>query len=310
MASAVRSTPVRRVVAVVLLLALAAWAAVSMAGDSAQQAQAKPLLQMGVAHTGEYFPPTGEDPIIFLVLGDSTERTVEESNISDSIHLIGYNPELNRASILGFPRDLWVPIPGHGTNKINAATEYGGHKLMIQTVEDLTGLDIDYYASTGFGTFRNIISGLGGVVVKVPYPINDSHTGLNVNKGKEDMNGKEALDFARSRYGVPNGDFSRSENQGIILMGLLDKLRKQFRSNPGTVLDWISVGLQNAENDIPIEDLTTMGFAAAQVPANGVNNQIVPGYVDNVGAVSIVRMSPSATKLFKDMAKDGVIGKK
>jgi polyisoprenyl-teichoic acid--peptidoglycan teichoic acid transferase len=305
-----RFVPARRPVAALILLALIAWAALGVARDTQQQAKAAPLLQLGVAHPGESFPTTGTNPIIFLVLGDSTAREVEQSNLSDSIHLIGYNPELNRASILGFPRDLWVPIPGYGTDKINAATEYGGHKLMIQTIEDLTGLHIDYYASTGFGTFRNIISGLNGVVVKVPYPINDSHTGLNVDAGKEEMNGKEALDFARSRYGVPNGDFSRSENQGIILMGLLDKLRKQFKSNPSSVLDWIGVGVQNAENDIPFEELTTMGFAAASVPPKNVNNQIVPGYVDNVNGISIVRMSSSANKLFKDMAKDGVIGKK
>lgn len=307
-----RISPIRRPAAWVALLALVAWAAVSMASDqsNAPAQAAEPLLQMGKAHPGEYFPATGTDPIIFLVLGDSTAREVEQSDLSDSIHLIGYNPELNRASILGFPRDLWVNIPGHGTDKINAATEYGGHQLMIKTIEELTGLHIDYYASTGFGTFRNIISGLGGVIVKVPYAIDDSHTGLNVNKGKEDMNGKEALDFARSRYGVPNGDFSRSENQGIILTGLLDKLRRQFKSNPGAVLNWIGIGVQNAENDIPFEDLTTLGFAAARVPAKNVNNQIVPGFVDNVNNISIVRMSDSANKLFKDMAKDGVIGKK
>ena len=135
-------------------------------------------------------------------------------------------------------------------------------------------------------------------------------SGLNVNKGKEDMNGKEALDFARSRYGVPNGDFSRSENQGIILVGLLDKLRKQFKSNPGTVLDWMGVGLQNTENDIPLEDLTTMGFAAAKVPAKNVNNQVAPGTTAMVGQVSIVRLTSEAYKMFKDMAKDGLIGKK
>ena len=301
----------RRATALVVLLALGAWAGISMSSDrQAAPAKAAPLLQLGVAHPGEYFPPTGEDPIVFLVLGDSTERTVEESNISDSIHLVGYNPTMNRATILGIPRDLWVPIPGHGTSKINAATEFGGHKLMVQTVEDVTGIEIDYYASTGFGTFRNIISGLGGVVVKVPYAINDSHTGLNLKKGKEDMNGKEALDFARSRYGVPNGDFSRSENQGIILMGLQDKLRKQFKSNPSAVLNWIGIGLQNTENDIPLEDLMAMAFAAAQVQPKNINNLIVPGTVGNAGGQSIVNLAPTANKLFKDMAKDGVIGKK
>src|SRR5512137_268539 len=98
-----RGVSARRPVAALVLLALVAWAALGVARDTQQQAKAAPLLQLGVAHPGESLPTTGTNPIIFLVLGDSTAREVEQSNISDSIHLIGYNPELNRASILGFP---------------------------------------------------------------------------------------------------------------------------------------------------------------------------------------------------------------
>lgn len=302
----------RRLIAAVAVAALLAWAAVSVAGDSqaSHPAQARPLLELSVAHAGEHYPPVGTKPIIILALGDSTGRTTEESHISDSIHLIGFNPELNRATILGFPRDLWVPIPGHGTTKINAATEYGGPNLMIKTIEDLTGIHIDYYAEVGFSTFRSVISGLGGVIVKVPYPINDSHTRLNVGKGKEDMNGKEALQFARSRYGVPNGDFSRTENQGIIFLGLLSKLHKEFTKNQSVVLDWIGTGLSNTDVNIPLDQLMALSFAAGQIPLKNVNNEVVPGTIGNVGGISVVNVAPGAAKVFKDMAKDGLVGKK
>jgi LCP family protein required for cell wall assembly len=300
----------RRLAAAAAVVSLTAWAAISVTSDIATtQASAGPLLQLAPAHPGEHVPAVdGTDPVFFLVLGNSTARTVEESNISDSIHIVGYNPEQNEASILGIPRDLWVPIPGHGTTKINAATEYGGSKLMVQTVEDLTGIPIDYVASTGFTTFRTIISDLNGVVVKVPYAINDSHTGLNVNAGKEDMNGKEALDFARSRYGVPNGDFSRSENQGIILQGLQSKLVKEFKKNPGRILDWLGTGLRNTANEIPFDELVKLAFAAAKLPPKGVAaNCVVPGEVANVGGISIVREAATAPKVYKDMAKDGLV---
>ena len=302
----------RRAVALALVAALMAWAGVSVARDSAPShaAKAQASLQLGVAHPAEHYPPIGIKPIIFLVLGDSTGRTVEESRISDSIHLIGYNPQLDRATILGFPRDLWIPIPGHGTTKINAATQYGGPQLMIQTIEDLTGIHINYYAEVGFTPFRTIINDLGGVVVNVPYPITDSHTRLHVKKGKVDMSGKTALEFSRSRYGVPNGDFSRSENQGIVLLSLLTKLHKQFSADPRTVLDWIGAGLRNTQNSIPLDQLIALALAAGQLPPKNVNNLIVPGSVDNVGGISIVRMSSTANALFKDMAKDGLVGKK
>lgn len=300
----------RKLAAGAALISLFAWAVASVASDTrAMQASADPLLQLAPAHPGEHLPAIdGTDPIFFLVLGNSTSRTVEESNISDSIHLVGYNPEQKKASILGFPRDLWVPIPGHGTTKINAATEYGGSKLMVETIEDLTDIPIDYVASTGFTTFRTIISDLGGVIVNVPYPIDDSHTGLNLTKGKEEMNGKEALDFARSRYGVPNGDFSRSENQGILLESLQIKLSKEFRKDPGRVLDWLGAGLRNTENDIPFEDLMKLSLAAADLAPKAVtDNCVVPGVVANVGGVSIVKEAATAPKVYKDMAKDGLV---
>ncbi len=302
----------RRGIAGVLLTSLIAWAAISVAGDasSSHQAGAQPYFELGVAHPDEYYPPVGTKPIVILVLGDSTGRTTEESRISDAIHLVGYNPELNRASILDFPRDLWVPIPGHGTTKINAATEYGGPHLMIQTIEDLTKIHIDYYAEVGFTTFRTIISDLGGVTVPVPYAINDSHTQLNVGKGKIDMSGKMALDFVRSRYGVPNGDFSRSENQGILLLALLSELHRSFAKNPSVVLDWIGAGLRNTSNDIPLDQLLSMSFAASQIPLKNVNNTVVPGTIGTAGAQSIVNLAPTANKVFADFAKDGLIGKK
>jgi LCP family protein required for cell wall assembly len=300
----------RRLLASVAVVGLFAWAAVSVGTDvTSTPASAGPLLQLAPAHPGEHLPAIdGPDPIFFLVLGNSTSRTVEESKISDSIHIVGYNPEQQKASILGFPRDLWVPIPGHGTTKINAATEYGGSKLMVETIEDLTDIPIDYVASTGFTTFRTIVSDLGGVIVNVPYPIDDSHTGLNVDKGKEDMSGKEALDFARSRYGVPNGDFSRSENQGILLESLQVKLSKEFKKDPGRVLDWIGAGLRNTENDIPFEELIKLSLAAADLAPKAVtDNCVVPGVVANVGGISIVKEAATAPKVYKDMAKDGLV---
>ena len=154
-----------RAVAFALVAALMAWAGVSVARDSAPShaAKAQASLQLGVAHPAEHYPPIGTKPITFLVLGDSTGRTVEESRISDSIHLVGYNPQLDRATILGFPRDLWIPIPGHGTTKINAATQYGGPQLMIQTIEDLTGI------RRGLSQVRHFLKSIGLRRLKVGF---------------------------------------------------------------------------------------------------------------------------------------------
>ena len=65
--------------------------------------------------------------------------------------------------LISIPRDSYVPIPGHGTNKINAALAFGGPTLLVQTVEKVTGLRIDHYMGIGFGGLVNVVNTVGGV---------------------------------------------------------------------------------------------------------------------------------------------------
>src|SRR5207248_302913 len=85
---------------------------------------------------------------------------IRKSN-GDSLHLIGVDPQTGVGTILGFPRDSWVAIPGHGTGKINSALAMGGPTLMAQTIRQLTGLPVDYYVVTGFEGFQQIVDDPG-----------------------------------------------------------------------------------------------------------------------------------------------------
>jgi ABC-type antimicrobial peptide transport system permease subunit len=101
----------------------------------------------------------------------------------DSIHLIGVDPQTGAGTVVGFPRDSWVKIPGRGTGKINSALAMGGPKLMAETVRQLTGLPVDFYVLTAFEGFQRIVDELGGVNVQVDKRMNDKNSGARFDPG-------------------------------------------------------------------------------------------------------------------------------
>ena len=140
---------------------------------------------------------------------DSGQRT-------DTIMLLhdGSGPSL----LMSIPRDSLVAIPGHGTTKINAAFAYGGPKLLIQTVEDLTGVRIDHYVEIGFGGFVNVVDAVGGITICPQHNMDDKLANLHVKKGCQHADGRVALAYARSRHADPKlGDVARGGQQREVV---------------------------------------------------------------------------------------------
>jgi LCP family protein required for cell wall assembly len=125
----------------------------------------------------------------------------------------GGGPDL----LLSIPRDSYVDIPGHGQNKINAAYAFGGPKLLVQTVEQNTGLRVDDYIEIGFTGFVDIVDAVGGIEVCPKESINDPKAGhLKMHKGCQDVDGHTALSYSRSRH-FSNGDITRTEHQREVI---------------------------------------------------------------------------------------------
>jgi len=140
---------------------------------------------------------------------DSGQRT-------DTIMLMhdGSGPTL----LMSIPRDSQVAIPGHGTTKINAAFAYGGPKLLIQTVEQLTQVHIDHYVEIGFGGFVNVVDAVGGITICPSHTMNDKLANLHVKKGCQHADGRVALAYARSRHADPKlGDIARGGQQRQVV---------------------------------------------------------------------------------------------
>jgi LCP family protein required for cell wall assembly len=150
---------------------------------------------------------------------------------TDSIILVHVPQSGGKPALISIPRDSYVPIPGHGSNKINAAFAFGGPKLLVHTVEQVTDLHIDGYVEIGFAGFASVVDSVNGVTICVPFHMNDKKAGINLQKGCQVLDGKNALGFVRARYSDPRGDIGRAERQRQFLSAIMKKAL-----TPATVL--------------------------------------------------------------------------
>ncbi|WP_142002974.1 LCP family protein [Amycolatopsis cihanbeyliensis] len=184
-------------------------------------------------------------------------------------------------TLLSLPRDSEVPIPGHGTNKINAAFSFGGPKLLAQTVEQATGLRLDHYAEIGFGGFANIVDAVGGVEMDIPAEMHDTKTGITIPAGKQELDGAQALGFVRMRYSeaTPRSDLDRIANQRKFIGALADEV-----ASPWTVLNPFSLFplLSSAPDALTMDtgdhlhNLAALGWAMRGISSGGVVTTTVP----------------------------------
>ncbi len=172
-------------------------------------------------------------PINFLLLG-SDSRGADRGR-SDVMMLVHSDPSRAKLYLISLPRDLWVPIPGHGTNKINAAYAFGGGPLAVRTVENLLGIEIDHVALTDFEGFFRLVDDVGGVSVFNTIP--SSNHGFDFARGDIRLTGASALAYVRQRYDLPRGDFDRAERQRLVVTAIIDKVASsQTLTNPARLL--------------------------------------------------------------------------
>ncbi|MCX2712723.1 LCP family protein [Mycolicibacterium sp. J2] len=135
------------------------------------------------------------------------------------IHIGGFGSGVP-TTMVSLPRDSYVDIPGHGKDKINAAFAIGGAALLAQTVEQATGLRLDHYAEVGFDGFAELVDAVGGVTMCPAEPITDPLAGIDLPAGCQELDGRNALGFVRSRA-TPRADLDRMLNQRAFMSALL-----------------------------------------------------------------------------------------
>jgi LCP family protein required for cell wall assembly len=191
------------------------------------------------------------DALNFVVMGyDSGDPSVARSGSLMIMHL---NAERDQAYFISFPRDTWVSIPGHGTNQINAAYGFGGSKLTVSTLENLTDTRMDHAAMVDFQGFARLTDEVGGVTVynKTAFSSHDFH----YPKGNIMLSGERAIYFVGERRALPRGDFDRATNERNVVRAIVAKtLSTKIITDPTRLLAVVSGAAEHLTVDKGLTD--------------------------------------------------------
>lgn len=191
------------------------------------------LMPTGSTRPSQAPPPEEGDhaPLNFVLMGSDTRG--DERGRSDVLLVAHLNAARDQLYLISFPRDMYVTIPGHGRNKINAAYSFGGAALAVETLESLLDIRMDHVAVIDFEGFMGLSEEIGGVTVN--NRIASSSRGYTFPKGELTMKGEELLVYVRERYDLPRGDLDRAERHRDVIKALVLKLlRPQTLANPVT----------------------------------------------------------------------------
>lgn len=311
----------RRMIAGMVVLWLTAGVLWSVTGGvTVAQGQEKPIV-IKRAHASAH-RPSFDRPIYVLALGsDAGARrygrggSVQRGR-ADSIHVVAIEPKTKQVTIIGIPRDSYVPVTCFGrSTKINAGMFFGGPKCMVETIEryiGVSGFTFDYYMVAGFDQVENMVNGLGGVIVKVERGLDGTLTdrasrARGIRPGRQTLNGQKALAYARDRHDYGRGDFDRSVHQGEVMVGALEKARADAAKRPGRTIEYLRIIFKNITTDVGVVEAFRIGLLLLQIDPKTVTNRVLPGGTGTTDAGSSVLLSSQARTLLRDLVTDGVL---
>lgn len=234
-------------------------------------------------------PWDGANRVTMLIMGLGSCPGCEPgaATQSDTLMLVTMDPVSRTAGILSIPRDIWVNVPGYDYGKI--ATAYfigeiynlpgGGPGLAIQTVEQLLGIDINYYAVLDFSAFEEFVNEIGGVDVDVPYeqsvdPLGPGNTVI-LPQGIQHLDGPTALAYARNR-GVGD-DYARMDNQQQVVMAIRDQVLSlgtlpKLIANAPTIYNNLRNGIHS---NLSLKEAISLAWTASQIPQENIKRAVI-----------------------------------
>jgi LCP family protein required for cell wall assembly len=244
--------------------------------------------------------------LTFLVVGSDSRERLDDlaffgqaaGERGDVIMLVHLDQASGEARMLSVPRDLWVDIPGNGEGKINAAYSYGGPSLMVQTIRENLGIEVNHYVEVDFVGFIEMVDELGGIEMTFPYPARDAKSGLSVGAGTQTLDGEQALAFARSRkyeeyqndtwVSVDASDLGRTQRQQEVVRAILTELK-----TPASIAEAGLIAGSLAEHMTVDAALATSSVASLVWDFRGlvtgsIDGQTLPVYGDTVNGASVV----------------------
>lgn len=218
--------------------------------------------------------------LINILLVGQDRREGETQARADSMILCTFHKESGQLTMTSFLRDLYVPIPGHHDNRINASYSIGGMDLLCQTLEENFDLHVDGCVEVDFSQFSEIVDRLGGVEIELRQDeaeVINRETGSALSSGVQRLNGSQALTYSRIRSLDADGDFSRTNRQRKVITALLASYRNvrfsELIPTINTLLPMISTDLNQAQILLyALEVLPALSDAqitSQRVPADG-----------------------------------------
>ena len=269
---------------------------------------------------GDDHRPAGATAAELAELGTTEDGGGTQTDTVMVLHIPadGQNPTL-----ISFPRDSWVNVPGAGMHKLNAAFsigaatggDSGGAQLLVRVIQNLTGLRIDHYVRISLLGFYNVVNALGPVTVCLNHAVNDPYSGIDLPAGVSTLDAQQALAFVRQRHGLPDGDLDREIRQQYFLSieahnilsagtllnpvklhNVLAAVSSSIETYPGLNLPQLAAQIKGfaghlSATTIPIVGTPTIRVGGTYVSIVQVNTAAIPPFID-----SIVHPAPTPTK--------------
>jgi LCP family protein required for cell wall assembly len=270
---------------------------------------------------------TGRVTVLVMGLDYRDWATGEGPSRTDTMMLLTLDPLNNTAGMLSIPRDLWVSIPGFENGRINTAyflgeayqMPGGGPGLAVKTVEQLLGVEINYYAQIDFGSFIRFVDELGGVKIDLPKKIKiDPIAGdpVKLKPGRQVLNGEFALAYARARY-TAGGDFDRALRQQQVILGIRERLLRPddlslLISKAPVLYSEIANGVQT---NMTLEELIKLALIAQKVPEDNISHGAISAqeviFAESPDGQSVLVPLPEKIRQLRDeifLVNSGTLG--
>lgn len=242
-----------------------------------------------------------EDGALNVLLLGSDSRSGEETSEaegggqrSDTMMLVHIPEDRESAYVMSIMRDLWVDIPGVGEAKVNGALDYGGYPLVIDTVEELVGVDVDHLGIVDFDGFRELTTALGGVEVDNPIPFSSGQVNpAFFPEGTIRLEGTDALRFVRERKAFLEGDYQRVQNQQLFLSSVIRQLlNAETLANPQKVNDVVNMftPYMTVDEGLDADTLVNYGLSLRELRPSNIEMFTIPngGTGTTAGGASVV----------------------
>ena len=253
-----------------------------------------------------------------LLLLGSDKRSEEDAasqgvsgERSDVMMLVHVSDDDQEVYVTSFPRDLYVEIPGHGRDRINAALAFGGVSLAVTTVENYTGVPIDHVSLIDFDGIQGLVDTLGGIDVEVP--VSFEADGHQFAEGTQSMDGEQALTFVRQRKQFADGDFQRNRNQQAVLQGIADELiSADTLTDPRRLRDTIDAvsPFLTTDDGLSATTMVELGLSLRSIRSGDLYFLSVPhgGPTTTSGGASVVATDEEAMDELRDALRNDDMG--